>query len=126
MPTMWHAGVYSSVMHYLKAVAATSTDEPLKVAAQMRATPVEDFFARQGGLREDGLMVHDLYLVEVKKPEESSPAGDPRRGRVSPARGRAVPALEEVTARDGARRPTRRRTRDAQRPGIRITSGAKM
>jgi branched-chain amino acid transport system substrate-binding protein len=71
MPTMWQAAVYSSVMHYLKAIAATGTDEPLKVAAQMRATPVEDFFAHHGSLREDGLMVHDLYLVEVKKPDES-------------------------------------------------------
>jgi branched-chain amino acid transport system substrate-binding protein len=76
MPTMWQAGVYSSVMHYLKAVAATGTDEALKVTAQMRATPVEDFFARHGRLREDGLMVHDLYLVEVKKPDESKYAWD--------------------------------------------------
>jgi branched-chain amino acid transport system substrate-binding protein len=71
MPTMWQAGVYSSVMHYLNAVKASGTDAPLAVAAKMRATPVEDFFARNGRLREDGLMVHDLYLVEVKKPEES-------------------------------------------------------
>ena len=71
MPTMWQAGVYSSLMHYLKAVKAANTDEPLKVAAKMRELPVEDFFAHHGKLREDGLMVHDLYLVEVKKPEES-------------------------------------------------------
>jgi branched-chain amino acid transport system substrate-binding protein len=71
MPTMWQAGVYSATTHYLNAIKATGTDEPLKVAAQMRATPIEDFFSRHGRLREDGLMVHDLYLVEVKKPEES-------------------------------------------------------
>ncbi len=71
MPTMWQAGVYSSVTHYLKAIQATGTDDPLKVAAKMREMPVEDFFARHGKLRADGLMVHDLYLVEVKKPEES-------------------------------------------------------
>ena len=71
MPTMWQAGVYSSVMHYLKAVQATGTDEPLKVAAKMRELPIEDFFARHGKLRPDGLMVHDLVLVEVKTPEES-------------------------------------------------------
>jgi len=76
MPTMWQAGVYSSVLHYLKAIQATGTDEPLKVAAQMRATPVEDFFSRHGRLREDGLMVHDLYLMQVKKPEESRQAWD--------------------------------------------------
>jgi branched-chain amino acid transport system substrate-binding protein len=71
MPTMWQAGVYSSIMSYLKAVKATGTDDPLKVAAKMRDTPVEDFFARNGRLREDNLMVHDLILVQVKTPEES-------------------------------------------------------
>ncbi len=71
MPTMWQAGVYSSVMHYLDAIKEAQTDEPLKVAAKMREKPVEDFFARNGRLREDGLMVHDLMLVQVKSPEES-------------------------------------------------------
>src|SRR5262249_36205891 len=71
MPTMWQAGIYSSVMHYLKAIQKTGTDEPLKVAEQMRASPIEDFFARNGRLRVDGLMVHDLMLVQVKRPEES-------------------------------------------------------
>ena len=50
---------------------AAGTDEPLKVAAKMRSVPIEDFFSRNGKLREDGLMVHDLILVQVKKPEES-------------------------------------------------------
>jgi branched-chain amino acid transport system substrate-binding protein len=71
MPTMWQAGVYSSVMNYLNAVKESGTDEPLKVAAKMRAKPIEDFFARHGRLREDNLMVHDLMLVQVKKPDES-------------------------------------------------------
>ena len=71
MPTMWQAGVYSSMIHYLKAIQAAGTDDPLKVAAKMREMPVEDFFARNGRLREDGLMVHDLMLVQVKKPVES-------------------------------------------------------
>ncbi len=71
MPTMWQAGVYSSVMHYLNAIKEAGTDEPLKVAAKMREKPVEDFFSRNGKLREDNLMVHDLWLVQVKKPEES-------------------------------------------------------
>ena len=70
-PTMWQAGVYSSVMHYLKAVQAAGTDAPLKVTAKMREMPIEDFFSRHGHLREDGKMVHDVYLVQVKKPEES-------------------------------------------------------
>jgi branched-chain amino acid transport system substrate-binding protein len=71
MPTMWQAGVYSSTIAYLNAVKASGTDEPLKVTAKMRAQPIEDFFARNGRLREDGLMVHDLMLVQVKRPEES-------------------------------------------------------
>jgi branched-chain amino acid transport system substrate-binding protein len=71
MPTMWQAGVYSSVIHYLNAIKDTGTDEPLKVAANMREKPIEDFFARNGKLREDNLMVHDLMLVQVKSPEES-------------------------------------------------------
>ncbi len=71
MPTMWQAGVYSSVIHYLNAVKDAGTDEPLKVAQQMRAKPVQDFFARNGKLRADGLMVHDLLLVQVKKPGDS-------------------------------------------------------
>ncbi|MEI9924573.1 MAG: ABC transporter substrate-binding protein [Bradyrhizobium sp.] len=71
MPTMWQAGVYSSVMTYLNAVKESGTDEPLKVAAKMREKPVEDFFSRNGKLREDNLMVHDLVLVQVKSPEES-------------------------------------------------------
>jgi branched-chain amino acid transport system substrate-binding protein len=71
MPTMWQAGVYSSVLNYLAAVKATGTDEPLKVAAKMREAPIQDLFARNGRLREDNLMVHDLILVQVKTPEES-------------------------------------------------------
>jgi len=71
MPTMWQAGVYSSVTSYLNAIKESGTDEPLKVAAKMREKPVEDFFARNGKLREDNLMVHDLMLVQVKSPEES-------------------------------------------------------
>jgi branched-chain amino acid transport system substrate-binding protein len=58
-------------MQYLNAVNATGTDAAKKVAAQMRTQPVEDFFSSNGHLREDGLMVHDLLLVQVKSPEES-------------------------------------------------------
>ncbi|WP_300216816.1 ABC transporter substrate-binding protein [Bradyrhizobium sp.] len=71
MPTMWQAGVYSSVMNYLNAVKDSGTDDPLKVAAKMREKPIDDFFARHGRLREDNLMVHDLFLVQVKTPAES-------------------------------------------------------
>jgi branched-chain amino acid transport system substrate-binding protein len=71
MPTMIQAGLYSATMHYLKAIDAIGTDEAPKVMAQMRATPINDFFAKNGKIRIDGRMVHDMYLFEVKKPEES-------------------------------------------------------
>jgi branched-chain amino acid transport system substrate-binding protein len=58
-------------MNYLSAVRDAGTDEPLRVAAKMREKPIEDFFSRNGTLRKDGLMVHDLMLVQVKTPEES-------------------------------------------------------
>jgi branched-chain amino acid transport system substrate-binding protein len=71
MPTMVQAGVYSSTMHYLKAVQAAGTDEAGAVMAKMKSTPVKDFFAANGKIREDGRMVHDMYLAQVKKPDES-------------------------------------------------------
>jgi branched-chain amino acid transport system substrate-binding protein len=71
MPTMIQAGLYSATMHYLKAIDALGTDEAPKVMEQMRATPINDFFAKNGKIRIDGRMVHDMYLFEVKKPEES-------------------------------------------------------
>jgi branched-chain amino acid transport system substrate-binding protein len=71
MPTMIQAGLYSATMHYLKAIEAIGTDEAPKVMEQMRATPINDFFAKGGKIRIDGRMVHDMYLFEVKKPEES-------------------------------------------------------
>jgi len=76
MPTMIQAGLYSATMHYLKAIEAVGTDEAPKVMAQMRATPVNDFFAKGGKIRIDGRMVHDMYLFEVKKPEQSRNAWD--------------------------------------------------
>ncbi|MER2554311.1 MAG: ABC transporter substrate-binding protein [Thauera sp.] len=71
MPTMVQAGQYSSVLHYLRAVQATGTDEAGKVMAQMKATPIKDFFGKNGRIREDGRMVHDMYLAQVKAPAES-------------------------------------------------------
>lgn len=71
MPNMSQAGVYSSTMHYLKAVAAAGTDKTATVMAKMKETPVNDFFAKNGTIREDGLMVHDLYLFRVKSPDKS-------------------------------------------------------
>ena len=71
MPTQAQAGVYSAVTHYLKAVDVLGSDEAKAVVAKMRDIPIHDFFADHGIIRVDGRMVHDMYLVEVKKPEES-------------------------------------------------------
>jgi branched-chain amino acid transport system substrate-binding protein len=71
MPTMTQAGVYSAVRHYLRAVAAAQTDEGKAVMAKMKELPVQDMFSANGKVREDGLMLHDMYLVEVKSPAES-------------------------------------------------------
>ena len=71
MPTMVQAGMYSAAMHYLKAVAASKTDSATEVMAKMKATPVNDFFTKNGKIREDGLHVHDMYLMQVKQPSES-------------------------------------------------------
>jgi branched-chain amino acid transport system substrate-binding protein len=71
MPTMIQAGVYSAVGHYLKAIAAAGTDAAQPVLAKMKATPVNDVFAKNGHIRVDGRMVHDMYLMQVKTPAES-------------------------------------------------------
>ena len=76
MPTALQAGVYSSITHYLKAIQAAGTDEAKAVSAKMRELPVNDMFAKNGRLREDGRMVHDMLLVQVKKPSESKAPWD--------------------------------------------------
>jgi branched-chain amino acid transport system substrate-binding protein len=76
MPNMTQAGVYSSTLHYLKAVEAAGTVESSAVMKMMKATPINDFFAHDGRIREDGRMVHDMYLFEVKKPTESKEPWD--------------------------------------------------
>ena len=76
MPSQYQAGDYSAVMHYLKAIKAAGTDEAKAVMAKMREMPVDDFFAPGGRLREDGRMVHDMYVVQVKTAEESKSEWD--------------------------------------------------
>lgn len=71
MPTMSQAGVYSATRHYLQAVKDTGTDDVMKVVARMRTTPINDALAQNGRLREDGSMVHDMMLIQVKTPAES-------------------------------------------------------
>ena len=76
MPTMAQAGVYSAIRHYLKAIDAAGTDEAKTVMAKMRELPVNDFYAKNARLREDGRLVHDMYFAEVKKPSESKEPWD--------------------------------------------------
>jgi branched-chain amino acid transport system substrate-binding protein len=71
MPTGPQAGNYSSTIHYLKAVQAAGTTDATAVMAKMRETPINDFFAKNGRIRVDGRMVHDMYFAEVKSPSES-------------------------------------------------------
>ncbi|MDD2547477.1 MAG: ABC transporter substrate-binding protein [Burkholderiaceae bacterium] len=70
-PTMVQAGVYSSVLHYLKSVAAAKTDDWKVVSQKMRELPIDDPIMRNASIRPDGRVVHDMYLFEVKKPSES-------------------------------------------------------
>jgi branched-chain amino acid transport system substrate-binding protein len=70
-PTMVHAGVYASVLHYLKAVEALKSDDGTKVVAKMKEMPTDDPLFGKGTIRVDGRKIHPAYLVEVKKPSES-------------------------------------------------------
>ena len=70
-PSMVQAGVYGAVTHYLNAIKATNSDDGLTVVKQMKATPVNDFMTKNGKIRDDGRLVRDMYLFEVKKPSES-------------------------------------------------------
>jgi len=71
-PHMGDAGDYSSTIHYLKAVQSAGTTDAQQVMAKIRETPVNDFFAKNGKIREDGRMVHDMYVYQVKTPAEST------------------------------------------------------
>ena len=70
-PSFTQAGVYSAMHHYLAAVKALNSKDPDKVMAKMRETPINDFMTKNGKLREDGRVIRDFYLFEVKKPSES-------------------------------------------------------
>jgi branched-chain amino acid transport system substrate-binding protein len=70
-PTMIQAGVYSSTLHYLEAVKATGTLDGPTVVKELKSKPINDFLIRNGHIQEDGMLVHDMYLYEVKKPSES-------------------------------------------------------
>ena len=76
MPNMVHAGTYSAVTSYLKAVEAAGTDETEAVAAKLHELPINDVIAKGGKVAANGRMIHDVYLMEVKKPGESDVAWD--------------------------------------------------
>jgi len=76
MPNMLQAGVYSATMHYLQAVQAVGSTTSGPVMQKMRDVPIHDFFTRDGHIRADGLMVHDMYLFHVKAPAESKAPWD--------------------------------------------------
>ncbi len=76
MPNMLQTGAYSATLHYLKAVAAAGTDETEAVMRKMREIPVNDIFYKNGKIRVDGRMVHDMYLFQVKTPAESKAPWD--------------------------------------------------
>jgi branched-chain amino acid transport system substrate-binding protein len=71
MPSMLQAGVYGSVLHYLKSVKAAGTDDADKVAQTMREMPINDAFTENAHIREDGRVLRDMYLAKVKAPEAS-------------------------------------------------------
>jgi branched-chain amino acid transport system substrate-binding protein len=76
LPSMLTAGVYSSTLHYLKAVQAAGTDDAKAVMAKMRDMPVNDVMTKNGKLRPDGRLVRDMYLFQVKSPDESKGKDD--------------------------------------------------
>lgn len=76
MPTMIQAGAYSAVTHYLNAIKATGTDKSETVMKKMKDTKINDFFAQGGRIREDGRMVHDMYLAQAKAPSASKSEWD--------------------------------------------------
>jgi branched-chain amino acid transport system substrate-binding protein len=71
MPTMVHAGVYASVLHYLKAVDAIKSKDTAQILAKMKEMPTDDALFGKGQIRVDGRVIHDMYLFEVKKPADS-------------------------------------------------------
>jgi branched-chain amino acid transport system substrate-binding protein len=76
MPTMAQASIYSAVRHYIKAIAAAGTDEAKAVMVKMRELPVDDFYVKNGHVREDGRLVHDMLFAQVKTPAESGKPWD--------------------------------------------------
>lgn len=96
-PTMTQAGVYSSVLHYLRAVAASGSTDGAVVAGQMRRMPIDDPVMRNASIRPDGRVVHDMYLYQVKKPAESKGGWDYSRLVATIPAAQAFQPLEDST-----------------------------
>lgn len=95
-PTMVHAGVYASTLHYLKAIEATkSAADGKAVVEKMKATPTDDPLFGKGEVRKDGRKIHDMYLYEVKKPSESKGAWDYYKTRATIPAAQAFRPLAE-------------------------------
>jgi len=105
MPTMAQAGVYSAVLHYLKAVDALRSDDGTRVIAKMKALPTDDPLFGRGLVRQDGRKVHPMYLFEVKKPAESRSPWDFYKLRAT------IPAAEAFRPMDQGNCPLVRRQR---------------
>ena len=99
MPSMIHAGVYSATLSYLKAVQAAGTDDADAVMAKLKSTPINDVFAKNGMIRVDGRMVHDMYLLQVKKPSESKYPWDYYTLKATIPADEAFQPLEKSTCR---------------------------
>ena len=99
MPTIVQVGTYSAVLHYLKGVQAAGTDEAKATVAAMKKMPVHDVFAENGHIREDGRMVHDMYLYEVKSPEESKKPWDYYKLKAVIPADKAFRPLEQSTCK---------------------------
>ena len=97
MPTMIQAGMYSATMHYLKSIQDTGSDNSDTVMKKMKETEINDFFAKGGRIRDDGRMIHDMYLAEAKKPSESKEEWDIMKIKRVIPRDEAFQPLSEST-----------------------------
>src|SRR6059058_2004645 len=111
-PTMVHAGVYSAVLHYLKAVEALKSDDGTKVVAKMKEMPTDDPLFGKGSIRADGRKIHPAYLVEVKKPSESKGPWDYYKIRAT------IPAEQAFRPLDQGDCPLVKKYRDADREPV--------
>lgn len=99
-PTFMQIGVYEAVRHYLQAVDATGSDDANNVIAKMRATPIESAFTHGATIREDGRVVRDMYLAEVKAPKDSKGEWDLYKIlRTIPAQDLTIPLAESTCPR---------------------------